>query len=268
MSLEFSIAHLMLLECSPIELIQIADRTGYHYVSLRLTAVAPSETIFPLVTDRRMMKSTKAQLAETGVKILDIELARMGPDVEPDSYLPILDAGAELGARHLIGQLPDPNRERAIDRFAKLCDLAVPFNITVNLEFPSWTETPSLNAAADVLKQVNRPNAGILVDILHFARSDSTLDQLSALPREWFNFVHLCDAAIIPPDSTAGLIHTARCDRNFPGEGGINVRDIIECMPQVPYSLEIPNNILKKQLGAEEYARRAINTAKQYLESP
>ena len=89
-------------------------------------------------------------------------------------------ADAEL-PRHAIAQLPDPDRERATARFARLCDLAKPLNIFVSLEFPHWTETGNIAEAARVVRSVNRANAGILVDMLHFGRSDSSLDELAKL---------------------------------------------------------------------------------------
>jgi sugar phosphate isomerase/epimerase len=118
-----------------------------------------------------------------------------------------------------------------------------------------------------VVRAVNRSNAAILVDMLHFARSGSTLEELAALPREWFRFAHVCDAAIEVPPTIAGIIHTARDERQFPGEGGIDVKGILACMPQdIPYSLEIPREVLTKAVGPEEVARLAICVARSYLD--
>ena len=265
MDYEFSLAHLTVLQCTPMEMVEIAAKTGYDYVSLRMTAVTADERIYPLMDDPKMMKETKMRMADTGVGVLDIELARLDPATEPEAYLSFFEAGGELGARAVIGQLPDPDRTRATERFARLCDLAAPFGLTIDLEFPSWTEIPDLKSAESVLEAVDRPNAGMLIDILHFDRSRSSLEDLKSLPREWFHFVHLCDADREIPTTMEGIIHTARNDRRFPGEGSLNVREILDCMPVVPYSLEIPNDALMKVLGPEEFARRAIETSKKYL---
>ena len=265
MDYEFSLAHLTVLQCSPPEMVEIAAKTGYPYVSFRLTPVTPNEPVYPLMDDRKMMKETKARMADTGVRVLDIELVRMDPDTEPETYLSFLEAGGELNARSVIAQIPDPDHNRAAERFARLCDLAKPFGLTVDLEFLTWTENPDLNSAASLLEATSRPNSGILVDTLHFDRSRSSLEDLKNLPREWFHFVHLCDAAKEIPTTTEGLIHTARADRHFPGEGGLNLREILDCMPVVPYSLEIPNDALMKELGPEEFARRAIRASEKYL---
>jgi len=163
--------------------------------------------------------------------------------------------------------LPDPDRERATARFAKLCDLAKPLGIFVSLEFPHWTETGNLAAAAQVVRAVNRNNAGILVDMLHFGRSDSTLGELAQIPRDWLRFAHVCDAAKEMPTTMAGIIHTARDERLFPGEGGIDVRAILDCMPaDIPYALEIPRLALTRAVGPEEVALLAIRVARSHLD--
>ena len=264
---DYSLAHLTVLSLTPPEVVDVAARAGYPYVGLRLTRVTPAEPLYDLAHDRALMRETKARLAATGVKVLDVELFRMDPSLEPESFVPVLDATAELGARHIIAQLPDPDRERAIARFARLCDLARPLGIFVSLEFPHWTETGNLAEATRVVRAANRSNAGILIDMLHFGRSDSSLDDLAALPREWLRFAHVCDATKEVPATMEGIIRTARDERLFPGEGGIDVRGILERMPQdIPYALEIPRMTLTRALGPAEVARLAVTVARSHLD--
>lgn len=264
---DFSLAHLTVLSLPPPMMIDVAARTGYRYVGLRLTRVTPDEVLYDLAHDRALMRETKARLADTGVEVHDVELFRMDPSLEPEDFVPVLDATAELGACHIIAQLPDPDSERKLDRFARLCDLARPAGIFVSLEFPHWTETGNLAEATRVVRAVNRSNAGILIDMLHFGRSDSTLEELAQLPREWFRFAHVCDAAKEVPKTMAGIIHTARDERQFPGEGGIDVRGILGCMPQdIPYALEIPRLTLTHAVGPEEVARLAITVTRDHLD--
>jgi len=264
---EYSLAHLTVLSLTPPEMVDVASRTGYRYVGLRLNRITPTEPLYPLITDRSLMKETKAHLADTGVGVWDIECARMGPDTEPESYLSFLEAGAELGALHVLAQLPDPDFERATDRFGRLCDLAKPLGLGVDLEFVSWTAIPDLTRAVDVLHAVDRPNAGILVDTLHFDRSKSSIAELQELPREWFRYAQVCDAPKEKPTTTEELIYTARCERLFPGDGGIDVRGILACLPpEIPYALEIPGDSLVGEVGVEEYARRALQSSRQHLD--
>ncbi len=263
---KYSVAHLSALTLSPPELVSAAADAGYDHVGIRLTKVTPDEPHYPIATDPALLRETMIRLADTGVRVLDIELARIGPHDDPRSFQRYLQIGAELGARHVIAQLPDANRDRKTEHFAQLCDLARPLNLTVDLEFPSWTETPNLTEATHVLRAVNRPNAGLLIDLLHFARSHSSIDELRALPREWFHFAHVCDAPAQIPSTVEGLVHTARYERLFPGEGGIDVDGILAALPpDIPYALEIPRASLTAQVGERECLRRALAATRTHL---
>jgi len=265
---DYSLAHLTVLSLTPPQVVDVAARAGYRYVGLRLTRVTPAEPLYDLAHDRALMKQTKARLAATGVEVLDVELFRMDPSLEPESFIPVLEAAAELGARHIIAQLPDPDRKRATERFARLCDLAKPLGIFVSLEFPHWTETGNLATAAKVVRAVKRSNGGILIDMLHMGRSNSSIPDLAKLPREWFRFAHVCDAAKEVPPTMEGIIRTARDERQFPGEGGIDVRGVLAAMPQdIPYALEIPRVTLTKAVGPEEVALLALRVAQSHLDS-
>jgi sugar phosphate isomerase/epimerase len=265
---DYSLAHLTALHLSPTELVEAAAAGGYRYVGLRLTRVSDDDPVYPLATDAALMRETKARLEHTGVEVLDIELARLDPQTTPESLQGFLEAGAELGARHVIGQLPDPVRSRKTERFAALCDLAQPLGLTVELEFPSWTETGNLAEATQVLTAVNRPNAGMLIDLLHFARSRSSVEELRKLPRSWFRYAHVCDAPAEIPSTTAGQIHTARAERLYPGEGGIDMRAMLAALPaDIPYALEIPRVTLSALVGEKEHARLALMAARRHLDS-
>jgi 4-hydroxyphenylpyruvate dioxygenase len=265
---DYSLAHLTALSLSPPELVDAAAAAGYRYVGLRMTKVTAQEPHYPLAYDPALMRATKTHLAATGIEVLDIELARMTSGDNPRDYLRFLEAGAELGARHGITQLPDSDFSRKTDRFAELCQLALPLGLTIDLEFPSWTETPNLTEATRVLRTANQPNAGLLIDLLHFTRSGSSVDDLRGLPPEWFHYAHVCDAPGEIPTTTAGLIHTARFERLFPGEGEIDMLGILAALPPgIPFALEIPRAMLVAQVGAKEHARLAIGAARRHLDA-
>jgi sugar phosphate isomerase/epimerase/4-hydroxyphenylpyruvate dioxygenase-like putative hemolysin len=265
----YSVAHLSALSLSPPELVSAAADAGYDHVGIRLTRVTPDEPHYPVATDPALLRETKARLADTGVRVLDIELARIGPHDDPRAFQRYLEVGADLGARHVITQLPDANRDRKTEHFALLCDLARPLNLTIDLEFPSWTETPNLTEATYVLRTADRTNGGMLIDLLHFARSQSSVEELRTLPREWFHFAHVCDAPARIPTTVEGLIHTARYERLFPGEGGIDVRGILAALPpDLPYALEIPRASLTAQVGERECLRRALAATRTHLRTP
>ena len=73
----YSLAHLTLINCTPAELVYVAARAGYDAVSPRfITMNVPGEfTHRPL--DKAQVQATKTALATTGLKVLDIEIARI-----------------------------------------------------------------------------------------------------------------------------------------------------------------------------------------------
>jgi len=265
---QFSLAHLTTLGCTPPEMTYIAARAGYDFVSLRLIPMGvPGETAC-LLLEKQMIRNTKAALDETGIKLLDIELARILADRDPKTYVPAMEAAAELGARHVISSAwttDRSDRDFIVERYADICDLAGPFGLTVDLEFPTFSRLTDLQEAADIVRAANRDNGGILIDTLYFHFSGFRLDQLAALPPDWFHFLHISDTVEEIPTTREGMIHIARDERLYVGEGCINFAAIFDRLPAIPSSIELPNVKRVKELGYEGHARRCLETAKQYL---
>jgi len=266
MNTPFSLAHLTMLSVPPPQLVETAARAGYRFVSLRPIPVgAPNEPLYPLGTDRALLARTKTALTATGVGLLDIEVARIIKEVTPQNYLHALEAAAELGGRHVLSSAWCDDRPYILDFFSELCALAEPFGLTVDLEFVTWSGVRTLDEAASIVKEARRPNAGIVVDTLHFDRCHAELEKLSSLPREWFHFAQISDAPASYSTDREDLIRIGRAERLYLGEGGIDVASILGRLPQVPLSIEIPNVAKLESLGAEQYARLCIETARSFL---
>ena len=269
MKKKYSLAYLTVSGCTPVEMIHIASRTGYDFVSLRLIPMGiPGEVPFR-PDDKQQISEIGAAFKETGIGLLDLELARIIDDVDPRSYLPAMEVAAEWGAQHVISSAWTASREDrnfVIDRYAEICDLAKPLGLTVNLEFPSFSRLKDLQEAADVVKAANRPNGGILIDTLYYHFSGVRIEELDKLPMEWIHFLHVCDAPLEIPEHKEGMIHIARDERLYFGEGCIDFSSILQRIPQVPLSIELPHAARVKTYGYEEHARRCLETARQHLD--
>jgi sugar phosphate isomerase/epimerase len=268
MTRQFSLAHLTVLNCPPDEMTYIAARAGYDFVSFRPIYMGlPGEPNYELAKNKEMLRKTKTALAETGVKLLDIELARIYDGVDPKRYLPAMEVAAELGGRHVLSSIWTDDRNFAIERFAELCDLAKQFGLTVELEFVPIASVYNLAGALDVLRTAKRENAGLMIDIHHFHRSRDRVEDLDAVPREWFRYLHLCNAPAEIPTSKEEMTRILREERLYLGEDGIDVASIVNRIPEIPYSIELPNIKRAQELGYEEFARRCLQTAKDYLDA-
>jgi len=108
---------------------------------------------------------------------------------------------------------------------------------------------------------------GVLVDTLYMHLSRVNLAELETLPSEWFKFIHISDAPPSVPDTNAGKIQIARYARLYPGDGCIDYAAIIERLPPVDYSVELPNRSRVAELGHEEHARRCLQAARRCVGS-
>lgn len=267
MSQKYSLAHLTVLKCAPPELIYIAAMTGYDYVGLRPIYMGlVGEPNYDLANNKEMLKDTKTALKETGIEIHDIELAKIEEGRNVDQYEAAIAVGAELGAKSILSSIWTLDEDFYLEQFSRLCDIAYKYGMNVDLEFVTWANVNDLESAAKVLKTVNKPNAGIMIDTLHFNRSRVELDELDSIPKDWFHFAHICDGPKEIPTDKAGLIHTGRDERFYVGEGGIDIAAILNRLPEeIVYSIELPHLKRVEVLGSAEHARRCLETAKNYL---
>jgi sugar phosphate isomerase/epimerase len=68
------------------------------------------------------------------------------------------------------------------------------------------------------------------------------------------------------PSSMEEMTRTLREKRLYVGEGGIDIASIVNRIPEIPYSIELPNIKRVKEYGFEEHARRCLESAKNYFD--
>lgn len=103
-----------------------------------------------------------------------------------------------------------------------------------------------------------------MLDTLYLHYSGANLADLGTLPR---HFLHICDTSASTPASRAGTTHIIRDGRLYLGEGCIDFYQIMDRLPHVPLSIELPNAEKVKELGYKGHARRCLETAKHYLQN-
>jgi len=262
----YSLAHLTLISATVPELIYIAARAGYDAVSPRLIPMHVDGEFAQSPVNRAQVQAAKTALSTTGLKVLDIELARITEDCDPRSFERALELGGELGAKRMIMSAWTPTRDDRnflVDVYGETCDLAEPYGLTVDLEFPSFSRLRTLDEALDIVRAADRPNGGILVDTLYLHLSRVDIGELLHVPSDLLHFLHISDCLPGIADTREGMIQLARDARLYPGEGWIDFAGIIERMPPVDYSIELPNTARIAELGYEEHARRCLQHAKQ-----
>jgi len=266
MTRPIAIAPITTPELAPPDLVSVAARTGYSHVGLRMLPSVPNGFHWPLMTDAALLRETRARMNDVGVAVLDIDIIRLNADSQPDSFRRFFATGEALGAQSVLVAAGDPDPARLAANFAALCDLAAPHKLSIDIEFMPWTALPDLIAAIRLMRAVGRPNAGILVDTLHVDRSDSRIADLAALPRHWLHYMQICDAPAEKPATMEAMIHCARSERLFPGDGGLDLAGMMRALPDdVPVSVEVPTETLARTVGAEARARKGIETTRAVL---
>ena len=258
----FSLAALTVLDLAPPALIDVAASCGYDAVGIRLLAAMPGGIAYPL-DDKAALKETLARLDATGIKVADLEVVALRPETEITAFSSFFETGARLGAKHILVAGYDPDLGRFSDSYARFCEASAPYGMTADLEFMPWTNVPDLATATSIVAPMSQANAGILVDALHFDRSRSSLPELARVPVHRLHYWQLCDGPAERPATNEDLIHAARHERMFPGEGGIDLVSLTRAMPaDITVSIEVPTVELARTMGAKDRAQRALDAAK------
>ena len=262
-----SLACLTVLELSPPEMVEVAARTGYSHVGLRLIPATEEEHHFPLVADASLRRQTLQHLRDTGIGVLDIEILRLKPETRASDFDAVLAVGAEFGASEVLVAGNDPDEQRLTDNFAELCDRAAAYGLFPHLEFMPWTDAADLRQAARIVQRAGRDNGCVLVDAFHFDRSASSLADLQRMEPSRLRYAQLCDVAGPRPNDMAEILRQARNERRFPGDGDCDLRGLLRCLPaNIALSLEIPTRQLFEQgVSAERRARLAIDKTRALL---
>jgi sugar phosphate isomerase/epimerase len=244
------LAALTVLELPHPELVGCAADAGYSHVGLRLVPVPGQPYLHPLD-----VPAIEKRLADTGVKVLDVEAFRLEAETMVAEWEPVLAVCARLGASEILVHGLDEQESRLVDSFGRLCDLAARYRLGVNLEPMPWVAVSTIAKAKRILDAAARPNAAFLPDPIHVFRADNRLDELRGVPIRYLQF---CDARAGRPADMQEMIRQARFDRLPPGEGALDLRGLLREIPErVPVSLEVPMTRALPPLEKAKLVRQA-----------
>ena len=268
----YSMAYLTACHGTAAQAIRIAAGHGYRHVGLRLAPNGAGGAVQALVGEPALLREVQALQRDTGVTTYDLEIVRIGEAFDARAFLPLFETGAALGARAVLVAADDPDPARLAAGYARLCEAMQPYGLTADLEFMPWTAVRNARDALAVVRAAGMPaNAGILVDALHFGRSDTTLDDIRAIPPALLHYAQICDASTRAQHgrdfTTEELIHTARCARLLPGEGGIDLAGLFEALPAtLPVSVEIVDLARMQAQGDDAWAGACLAASRRLLD--
>lgn len=267
MKFEYSLAQLTVLDTSPVEISRLAVDCGYDYVSLRQIFMdVPGERKVELVADKKELKEVKEIIKSTGLKVLDLELARIYDGVNVKEYEKVFELANELGTKNILSSIWTDNKPYYIEKFNELCELAKEYNLNINLEFVPIAGVKNLKQAIELIENTEFDNARHMIDTHHFQRSQDKVEELLKIDKKLFNYVQICDVKKDIPQDIEEVKRIMREDRLYCGEGETHIDNILNAIPIVPYSIELPNHRKMIEIGYKEHAKKCLETAKAYCE--
>ncbi len=216
--------------------------------------------------DDAVAREVRRRLDDTGLIALDMEPIFVTPTGDHGEAM--IEAAAAVGARNLLVVSRGVDDDRFAERFGELCDLAATHGIGCSLEFMRFMSVRDLPQALAVLDRVDRPNAGVLIDNLHLARSGGTVADVAAISADRLPYLQLCDApARSPGGAPDELVVEALDGRLLLGEGHLPVLELVEVLPpQTALSMEVRSAALRSAFpDPTDRARTVLTTTLHHL---
>ncbi len=226
------------IEVPPLDYVTIAAEAGLDAVSLFINPMGTIQG--SCLTTRETSAAMKNQLRATGMTLANVECFPLAPGLDVAAYQGALELGAELGARSATVLLYDPDENRVVDGLSRLCDMAAALGLRVGIEFmplaPGWKNLPD---TVSLVRQVNRDNLGIGVDLLHLIRSGGSPADVAATEPRFIHYAQLCDSVSLA--ASEDYVEEASAQRLAPGKGQFPIVEFLQALPAgTPLELEVP----------------------------
>jgi sugar phosphate isomerase/epimerase len=244
------LAHLSAIDLTPHELIDLAYETGCASVALRLHSAAPGTPVYPIGPGSAALSALRHHAESRKVAISEVELVPITEELEIAELGPLMEVASALGATGIIvtGDIEDD--AVLLERFRGLCELAQAHGLLVHLEFMRWRAVGMLEAATRLVRMSGRPNARVLIDLLHLVRSGGSAADLTALPPDMVSLVQICDARA---ELEGDIIAEARTGRLMPYSGALPIDALLAALgPGARWAIELPG------LGQGAVRRQAL----------
>jgi sugar phosphate isomerase/epimerase len=264
---QVSLANLAIGRVPQVDLVRAAAKAGFGKVGLLLMTATDKPLEHEVLGRPEVIREVKAALADTGVKVFDVEAFVLSPETDLERFKPALELGAEFGATHIsaIGTALSAtsflSEQQRVDLFGKLCDEAARHDLSVGVEFMLYRDIRTWRDALSLVEKAGRSNAGLILDILHFFRADSRPEELRQIPVERVAYAQLSDCVKESP-SRENLPQEARTSRLHLGDGVIPINAILDELPEnIQIVIETP---VRAEADLSTF-ERAISVARRTL---
>jgi len=119
----------------------------------------------------------------------------------------------------------------SIKVLTELCEISSAYGVSLAFEFLGQTDcsVPTLDLAAEIVREVNRKDLGIVIDSFHFFAGNSTLAMIEALDPDLIQIFHINDAEDRPREELEDR------HRLLPGLGILPLQEMISAFRKIGY---------------------------------
>jgi sugar phosphate isomerase/epimerase len=234
---QVSVANLTIGRADPIRFVEAAASAGFGAVGLLLMTATPQPLEFEILGKPEVVRDLKSALVSNAMRVFDVEAFVLSPSADLARFRKALETGAELGATHISAIGTQLSKDSAFltksereDLFGGLCDQAAEYGLHVGVEYMLYRDVATWRDALDLVESAGRPNAGLIVDVLHHYRGAGTADDLASIPSNRIAYAQLSDARKVSP-GVDDLPEEARGDRLALGDGAIPLSEYLDALP-------------------------------------
>ena len=244
-----------------LDYIDALKSAGYDGIGLRMYAspgVNYEQVTQPIAGNRLLMNQIRQALSDSGLILYDILSYYIRPNFDLDRMLPSLEFGAELGFPYALGIADDPDWNRQVDNFSRLCDAAAALGMTIALEAPvAQNAVNTLPLALKLITESGRQNASICLDPFHFWRVGHAPELLKTAEPRLFPYTQIDDGVDTDGPPPRG--------RREIGQGSVPLAEILHALPaDLPLSIEW-GRPRDSSYTAAEWATIALQATRRFI---
>jgi sugar phosphate isomerase/epimerase len=241
----------------------VASAAGFSGISVEANEILG---LFDTVGERRV----REVLARAGVRADHVELVALpGPPAGTErdaAFDRCIEVSVRLGARgvHAVPLVPDATVDQVTESFAALSARAAQRGVLCGLEFvPFLTCVPDLPCALRIIRDVDDPNAMLVVDSLHFFGGGAQWDVLEHLPTASIMTVQLNDGQ--HPTDPQRYLWFASAGRSIPGDGDFDLPRFMAAVDRARLPAPVTVEVLSDELDQQDpltTQRRLVEAAR------
>lgn len=155
-------------------------------------------------------------------------------------------------------------RDNTVMVLRAMSETAEPYGVQIAFEFLGfpWCSVQTVAQAWEIVKLVNLPNVGMVIDTCHFYAGGSTLESIKSIDAKKLAVFHINDVEAMPKEKITDA------NRLFPGDGVIPLRDIIGAVRAIGFDGVASVEIFRPEYWQRDplsVAKEALQKSKKYF---